>query len=171
MLTFPCFRLNSKSKEIKMNSIAEFEGRDPFTPARLEHLADLWEAVSKVKAPLPEGADLEFARQRAVTARGVAKHMSMLGIVERRNIGPFQLDSVEPGNHAVLKAGKPFGTTAKRKSPSSKDMPLIVRRVEEGWTVNVDDDLRRQVVDPSVKWSEKGYHFWAAIEDLEFTRG
>jgi hypothetical protein len=159
MLTFPCVRLSSKSKEIDMNSIAEFEGRDPFTPERLEKLAVAWESLNEAKATLPIGADLAFACQRSITARGVARHTTMLGIAERRNIGPFRLDTFEAGTHAVLRAGKPFGTTSKRSSPATKDISLIVRRTDDGWTVDAHDDLRRQVVDPSVKWTENGYHF------------
>jgi hypothetical protein len=160
----------SPHKEIAMNSAAELEGRLPFTPDRLEEIAKLWECVAEGTREMPVGVDVSFARQRATIARGVSRHMTALGIDQRRNIGPFQLDTIPPATKAVLRAGKSFGTTSKRKSPSKDDIHLIVRRTEAGWTVDAHDDLRRSVVDPKVTWTENGYHFWASIEDLEIER-
>ncbi|MCZ7862458.1 hypothetical protein O9X98_13880 [Agrobacterium salinitolerans] len=159
---------NSQSNEI----VQAIEGTEAFTPSRLVDIASRWERVMQDKrddSTAHSDISPSFAYHRKRQALGIAEYMQRHGIEERRNIGCFQLDFVNPGDTVRLRKGLQFGTTHPSvKGPVKRNRTVEVHHTYEGYTSDLEHGRKAVVCNPRVEWvGTGGYWCWADIDDIE----
>lgn len=155
----------------------QVEGTEDFTPDRLRAIADKWddvmEQIGSGNDPFP-GATMSIAHHRAEQARGIADYMEREGIASSRNIGCFQLDSVNKGDVVRLKKGIILGSLHPKDSKNNykkvngATRNITVHRCEHGYTDNLHKPYKTIVSMPKVWWAgTDGYWMHANVDDIE----
>ncbi|TLX16566.1 hypothetical protein [Rhizobium sp. MHM7A] len=155
----------------------QVEGTEDFTPERLRAIAAKWDAVMEQieegNDPVP-GANMSLAHHRAEQARGIADYMEREGISSCRNIGCFQLDSVNKGDVVRLRKGIVLGSLHPKdrknnyKKVNGVTRNISVHRCEHGYTDNLHKPHKAVVAMPRVVWAgTDGYWMDAKLDDIE----
>lgn len=155
----------------------QVEGTENFTPDRLRAIANKWddvmEQIGNGNDPFP-GATMIVAHHRAEQARGIADYMEREGIASCRNIGCFQLDTVNEGDVVRIKKGVVLGSMhpkdrqTKFKKVNGATRSITVHRFDHGYTDNLHKPHKAVVVMPKVIWpGTDGYWMDANLDDIE----
>lgn len=155
----------------------QVEGTEAFTPERLRAIAVKWdevmEEIGKGNDPFP-GVNISLAYYRAEQACGIADYMENKGIVSSRNIGCFQLDTVNKGDIVRLKKGVVIGSLHPKdrkndcKKVNGRTRDIKVHRFDHGFTDNLHKPHKAFVGMPKVVWAgTDGYWMDANLDDIE----
>lgn len=155
----------------------EIEGTDNFSPERLRAIAAKWdEVIEQIRMgnhPFP-GVNMSLAYHRAEQARGIADHMERNGISSARNIGCFQLDTVDKGDVVRIKKGVVLGSLHPKdrnndyKKVNGVTRTITVHRFDHGFTDNLHKPHKSFVGFPRVVWAgTDGYWMNANLDDIE----
>ena len=155
----------------------EVEGLEPFSPERLRAIATKWDEVIELirldNNPYP-GTTMSLAHHRAEQARGIADYMERKEIVSSRNIGCFQLDTVNKGDIIRIKKGVVLGSLHPKdrkndyKKVNGVTRNITVHRCDHGFTDNLHKPHKAYVGFPQVIWAgTDGYWMNANLDDIE----
>jgi hypothetical protein len=155
----------------------QVEGTEDFTPERLRSIADKWEGVMEQignGSDQFQGATMGIAHHRGEQARGIADYMERQGILSSRNIGCFQLDSVNKGDVIRLKKGIVLGSLHPKdratnyQKVNGATRNITVHRCDHGFTDNLHKHHKTFVSMPRVVWAgTDGYWMNANLDDIE----